>query len=147
MVDPRAFKLGCDEHSVEWIDKHHIGECPWCKLSAADEAWHEQEDELQSLRSRLDAAGTRIAAQEDELLQATRDLEVAREALCQIANGIPGACLHATEALQAIAVERQSPIEKCAEAGFLGAQAAQRAIEAICPNCGKSGNDCCLNER
>jgi hypothetical protein len=39
-------------------------ECGYCretfvpasKLSAADEAWHEQEDELQSLRSRLDRA-------------------------------------------------------------------------------------------
>jgi hypothetical protein len=57
---------------------------------------------------RLEEAGNRIAAQEDELLQATRDVEVAREALCQIANGIPGPCLHATEALQAIAVERQT---------------------------------------
>jgi hypothetical protein len=44
-------------------------------------------------------------------------------------------------------VERQTPIEKCAAAGFVGAQAVQSAIEETCPNCGKSGNDCCLNER
>jgi hypothetical protein len=38
-------------------------------------------------------------------------LDRAREALCQIANGIPGPCLHATEALQDIAVEKRSPLE------------------------------------
>lgn len=34
MIDPRAFELGCTQHSIEWIDKHHLGECPWCSLTA-----------------------------------------------------------------------------------------------------------------
>ena len=30
-----SFELGCTQHSVDWIDKNHPGDCPWCKLSSA----------------------------------------------------------------------------------------------------------------
>lgn len=59
-------------------------------------------------------------------------LDTAREALCQIANGIPGPCLHATETLQAIAVERQSPKV------FAAPQSeCQSTFPGECPKCGR----------
>ena len=60
--------------------------------------------------SKLEEGELKIALLEDRiaaLAPIETGLDIAREALCQIANGIPGPCLHATETLQAIAVERQ----------------------------------------